>query len=239
MIGLGLAWLFLTGLGALLTQVSLKKTDLTAKQRKSGVVLGLINIGFLLILGLIAYLSSWDAKHYSAPAITKLSDLPEARGAIARGVVGETLAEEEKGYAIYAFYTGTHRAERVFEHKGTDTLKVILQDGSSMTFDYLGNPPADWNWTDQGDYRFLKPGDEVWVKARFTPREGKTLSAETVEFIFRGSESDFQGSLLMKVGKAAGHIHLALAVLSCLSAFGVAVFLALRGKTPQASPAPE
>ena len=105
-------------------------------------------------------------------------------------------------------------------------LQLELEDGTLVNFRKFEGIPINWNWRDDAEYRYVERGDTLWVSGYFSyfgDRKDKRVEASDVEFLFRGNDTEFAESYVLKFARYGGYLEIAISVLSLLSA----VFLRL------------
>lgn len=236
-----IGWLVATLVGLVITGLALKNPKLQPEQRKHA---KLFAVGIMVMLGILAALSyrnfSWSSI-YSEPLVTSTDGFYSVQNnwLIISGKVGDdlTLSGRDDGYAVFAEYSGSGDTRKLRDFRGEKDLKVILSDGTRISFSEFDSPSHTWNWPEQSNFRFLKPGDSVVVEAMFsetTNSEGeKGYSARDVEYVYYGSAENFKGSWLFKQGKYGGYLHLVAAILCPLSIMLLLGLLIKNGGTPK------
>ena len=239
MFGTAFAWLFLTGLGVLIAKVVLRNPKLDEEKKKQAFFLALGACVFLLFTGFLSYRISTWASAYGEEPLANLGELApdEDYWGLLEAKVSPTsdLAEKDKGYVTYFRFKRQQGKDAKVEQKwGERNIKLEFSDGKILDLDRsFGVPQKTWNWNDQGEFRFLKHDDNLLVYGHVYPvtsnKEGVTHGLSDVEFIYRGSASEFKESYLSTAGKASGPINLVVAVLCLISSIGILV-LALSAK---------
>lgn len=220
-----IGWAIGTGVGLVIGKFALKNPALKPEQRKQA---KLFAFGIVALLAFLAFLSfrgfRWSGI-YSEPVVTDAQGFYSVQNnwLIVSGTVGDklTLSGRDKGYSVFAEYTGSGDTSKIRTFSGEKDLEVVLSDGTRITFSSFGPPPHTWNWPSDSSVRYLKPGDPVVVEAYFSETQNssneKGYSARDVEFVFYGSAKDFGDSWLVKQGKLGGYIDLAVSILSVIS----------------------
>ena len=240
MFGTLFAAISLSAIGLLLSKIVLKNEKLKPEQRQQAFLLTIGAAVFLVLVALLSLkMSSWSSI-YSEPPITSGQDLDPSRNAwtlIQATVKDEPLAEKQRGYAAYVEYIdGVNGSSGVREFRGDQTLRLELEDGTEVLFQGFPKPGPTWNWHGEGAFRFLQPGDTVFVEGRISKwqssEEEKNLyGMYEVEYLYRGGKSDFDNSLLVKTGKMSRYTHLTAALISVLGAV-LTLGFALKNRKP-------
>lgn len=240
-----IGWAVGTAVGVVIGKFALKNPALKPEQRRQA---KLFAFGIVALLAFLSFLSfrgfQWSGI-YSEPIVTDSQGFYSMQNnwLIVAGTVGDklTLSGRDKGYAVYAEYSGTGDKSKLRNFNGEKDLEVVLSDGKRITFSEFAAPAHTWNWSSESSFRFLKPGDPVVVEAYFNEfqtsgTDEKGYSARDVEFIYRGSPKEFSESWLVKQGKLGGYINLVVAVLSVLSMVFILGLVVKNGKAPESGP---
>lgn len=233
MFGTLFAALFLSAIGLLLSKIVLKNEKLKPEQRQPAFLMAVGAAVFLLLVALLSLKMSTWSSIYSEPPVAGGQDLDPSRNAwtlIQATVKDEPLAEKQRGYAAYVEYSdGVNGSGAVRTFRGDQTLRLELEDGTEVLFQGFPKPGPTWNWNEDGAFRFLKPGDTVFVEGRISKwqssEEEKNLyGMYDVEYLYRGSKSEFDESLLVKTGKMSRYTHLIAALIAVLGSVLTLVF---------------
>lgn len=240
-----IGWLVGTGVGLVIAKFALKNPALKPDQRKQAKLLA---FGIVLLLVFLAALSFrgylWSGI-YSAPIVTDSNGFYSAQNnwLIVAGTVGDklTLSGQDKGYSVYAEYSGSGSTRSLRNFNGEKDLEVILSDGTRITFSSFGLPQETWNWPSESSVTFLKPGDPVVVEAVFSEFQNsktneKGYATRDVEFIYHGTPETFSDSWLAKQGKLGGYLDLAISILSVFSIIAILGLVMKSGKAPEPDP---
>lgn len=242
-----IGWAVGTAVGLVIAKFALKNPSLKSEQRRQAKLLA---FGIVVLLGFLSFLSfrgyQWSGI-YSEPIVTDSQGFYSVQNnwLIVAGTVGDklTLSGRDKGYAVYAEYSGSGDTSKLRNFQGEMDLEVVLSDGKRITFSEFSIPAQTWNWSSESSFRFLKPGDPVVVEAYFdefqtSGTNEKGYSAREVEYIYRGSPKEFGESWLFKQGKLGGYIDLVVSVLSVLSIVFILGLVAKNGKAPESGTDP-
>ena len=240
-----IGWAVGTMVGLVIGKFALKNPSLKPEQRRQA---KLFAFGIVALLGFLSFLSfrgyRWSGI-YSEPVVTDSQGFYSVQNnwLIIAGTVGDklTLSGRDKGYAVFAEYSGSGDTSKLRNFSGEKDLEVILADGKRITFSEFAPPSHTWNWSSESSFKFLKPGDPVVVESYFSETQNSEndttgYAARDVEFIYRGTPREFDDSWLSKQGKIGGYINLAVSVLSVFSMLFILGLVVKNGKATESKP---
>lgn len=243
MFGTALAWLFLVLMGLLLTKLALKNPDLHPAQRKNGFILGGVLIVFFLAVSLFSLLAAADAAPYKQGEPLESAQHLNPDGvtwALLKGRILDTgeFADLEERYSAYIEYSSSMNSREFRYANVSRDFEIELKDGTVIEFHKFVPNYVFSKWHSEGNFVFIKPGDEIVVLGTTFPVKSEKPSDPTftlgdLEFIHLEDSVKFGDSNLRKMGIAKGIINLVVALLCILSALYFAGQLYARRKRPE------